>query len=272
MSVVTRSVNGAPSRTAQTPFGDRQLDVEAMREIAEHRCRRQPLDDHADLRSGLLGPRAARDELPRPPIPAGRRPARDDQVSHSGQSGERVRPRARRLGEPPHLCQAARDERRLGVVAEREAVRPTCGERDDVLRRRAELDADDVVAHVDAEEDRVHRDLDAHGELEVVARDDGCRRKPAHDLVGDVRAREDGDGAVPNQGRESRAGCGVEPLREADDGRIARKRRHDLGEHATRNGDEDELGVGDRRCRRSSPPRSRRGGPPSRSAGSGPSG
>ena len=33
---------------------DRELDLEAVREIAEHRRGRQTLDDHADLGGGLL--------------------------------------------------------------------------------------------------------------------------------------------------------------------------------------------------------------------------
>ena len=57
-----------------------------------------------------------------------------------------------RLGEPRHLGEPARDERRLRVVAEPEAVDAAGRERDHVLRRRAQLDADDVVVHVDAEE------------------------------------------------------------------------------------------------------------------------
>src|SRR5215210_6647375 len=40
-------------------LGDRQLDAEAPREVAEHRRRRQPLDDLRDLRPRLFGRRAA---------------------------------------------------------------------------------------------------------------------------------------------------------------------------------------------------------------------
>ena len=35
-------------------FGDRQLDAEAVRDVAQHGRRRQTLDDHADLGDGLL--------------------------------------------------------------------------------------------------------------------------------------------------------------------------------------------------------------------------
>ena len=41
----------------------------------------------------------------------------------------------------------------FGVVAEPEPVHAARRERDHVLRRGAELDADEVVVHVDAEDD-----------------------------------------------------------------------------------------------------------------------
>ncbi len=57
-------------------------------------------------------------------------------------------PRRRDLG------QAARDQRRFGVLAVAEAVRHAAGDGDDVLQRAADLDADQVVAGVDAERRR----------------------------------------------------------------------------------------------------------------------
>ena len=77
---------------------------------------------------------------------------RDDQVAHAGEPGERLGPRARRLAEPRHLGEAAGDQRRLRVVAEPQPVDAAGRERDHVLRRRAELDADEVRVDVDAEE------------------------------------------------------------------------------------------------------------------------
>ena len=94
-----------------------------------------------------------------------------------------------RLGEARHLGEAAGDERRLGVVAELEAVGAAGGERDHVLRRGAELDADEVVADVDAERDRGDRRLQVERELLVLARDHRRGRQVARDLVRDVRAR-----------------------------------------------------------------------------------
>ena len=153
-----------PSSTCADALGDRQLDAEPLREVAQHRRRRQPLDDHADLRDRLVGRR-------RPARSARRRggcgrgdSARDDQVAHAGEARERLGRAAAGLAEPGHLGQPARDQRRLGVVAEAEAVDAAGGERDHVLRRGAELDADEVVVDVDAEDGRVDRVLQLAGE------------------------------------------------------------------------------------------------------------
>ena len=247
MSWPTRSVSDVPSSTAHTPFGDGELDLEAMREIPKDRRRGQSLDDHADLGRRLLRARAARDELSRSPVPSGRRPAGDDEVAHPGEPRERVRAGAGRLGETPHLREPARDERGLRVVAEREAVRPAGGEGDDVLRRRAQLDAGDVVAHVDAEQDRVHRDLHPDRELEVVARDDGGRRQ-ARTISSAMFGPESTATGLSRTSVESRAPvAGSRPFVRLRIGRVARKPCDDLAEDPARNGDDDELGVGDRR-------------------------
>ena len=177
-------------------------------------------------------------------------------------------PCAGRLREPTHLREPTRDERRLGVVAQREAVRPTGGERDDVLRRRAELDADDVVGHVDAEEDRVDRDLHAYCELEVVARHDGRGREPARRSRRRCSARR---GRRPGRSRtsvESRAPvAGSRPfvrLRTgASPGSVRRPRRTRDSEPRRRRARRLQ-----RERRRSSRRRSRRASPLSRSAGS----
>ena len=93
----------------------------------------------------------------------------------------------------------------------------------------------------------MHRDLHAHGELEIVARNHGRGREPADDLVGDVRPGEDGDRTVAHERREPLAGRGVETLGQADDRRVAAEPCDDLGEHPARNRDHDELGVPDGR-------------------------
>ena len=90
-------------------LGDRQLDPEAVREVAEDRRRRQPLDDLADLGGRLVRGRAARDQLAGAAVAAEAAPARDHQVAHPGEAGERLGPRAAGRAEPGHLGDAARD-------------------------------------------------------------------------------------------------------------------------------------------------------------------
>ena len=137
----------------------------------------------------LFRPERAQQVTTRSPIPA--RPAK---VSGPG---------AGHLGQPPHLGEAAGDERRLRVVAEPEPVGPSRRERDHVLRRRAELDAEDVVVHVDTEGRRRDRELELHGEREALARDHRGGGQALRDLLRDVRAGEDRDRAVANDGRET---------------------------------------------------------------------
>ena len=203
---------------------DRELDLEAVREVAQDGRRRQPLDDHADLRRAPPpggAPRAMSSPARR--FRPGRRPARDDEVAHAREPGERVGPRAGRLGEPPHLGEPARDERRLRVVAEREAVRAARGERDDVLRRRAQLDAGHVVAHVDAEERPSARRPGAGPR----ARGRRSRRRPrpgargrSHRRCSVRRAPRRVDPATSVDSRSPVAGS--RPLREAEDRRVSR--------------------------------------------------
>jgi hypothetical protein len=115
------------------------------------------------------------------------------------------------------------------------------GERDHVLRRGAQLDADEVRVDVGAEEARVERMLELPGEEAVLARDHGSRRQTLGDLLRHVRPGEDGDRAPAHSGREALARLRVESLGEAQHGRLPRQRLHDLGERAARHGDDDEV-------------------------------
>ncbi len=91
------------------------------------------------------------------------------------------------------------------------------------------------------------RNLDADRKLEVVARNDCGRREPADDLVGDVGAGEHRNRPSRDEGRERRSGRRIEPLRETEDRRVAGQVGDDLAEHAARDRENDELGVGERR-------------------------
>ena len=114
--------SGMPSSTAQTPsvIGS---SMPSRRPRSRRTGRgRQPFDHLADLRSRLVGvaPRAISS-------PARRlRPGGCQHVTirspMPGEPGERLGLSPARLAQPRHLDQAARDQRRLRVVAEREAV------------------------------------------------------------------------------------------------------------------------------------------------------
>ena len=75
----------------------------------------------------------------------------EHQIAQAAQPGQRLAPAAHRAGEPRDLRQSARDQRRHRVVAEVQRLVDAGGDRDDVLQRRADLDADDVVGSVEPE-------------------------------------------------------------------------------------------------------------------------
>ena len=79
-------------------------------------------------------------------------PAGDDEVAHPGEPEERLGVGPGGLAEARHLREPARDQRRLRVVADLEPVAGAGGERDHVLRGRAELHPDQVVVQVDPED------------------------------------------------------------------------------------------------------------------------
>ena len=77
--------------------------------------------------------------------------ARQHEIAEAAQTRQRFAPAAGGAGQPRHLRQAARDQRGQRVVAEAEPLDDAGGNRDDVLQRPADLDADDVVAAVQTE-------------------------------------------------------------------------------------------------------------------------
>ena len=81
----------------------------------------------------------------------GDEPAGGDDVADAGEARERQRVRAGGDPEPGHLGQAAGHQPRLAVVAEAELLRRARRDRDDVLERAAQLDAEHVAVHVEPE-------------------------------------------------------------------------------------------------------------------------
>ena len=71
-------------------------------------------------------------------------------------------------------------------------------------------------------------------------------RQSGADLLREVRAGENGDRAILEEGREPRTGGRIEPLREAQHRAVGRELAHDVGIGAARNGEDDELGRCDR--------------------------
>ena len=178
MSCDTRSAIDVPSRTAQTP----SVIGSSTRESVRERSRStgavvSPSTTIPISATASSGARTLRDQLARSTVPPRWRPARDDEVAHAREPGERVGPRpaeasaSRRISARPRATRAA-----FALSPSESPSAAARGEGDHVLRRGAQLDAGDVVGHVDAEERGVSDELKPHGQLEVVARPP--RRRP----------------------------------------------------------------------------------------------
>ena len=195
-------------------FGDRQLDADAPRQVAQHRRGGQPLDDLADLRPRLVGRRAARDQLARAAVAAERvearrrsgRPCRRGPENVSGSAPQASPSRA--ISTSPRVMSAD-----FALSPSPSPSTAPADEGDHVLRGAAELDADQVAVDVDAERARVDRLLQAQRERFVLRGDHGRARQAGRDLLRHVRPREHGHRA--DRARGSRAGCrspGSRPL------------------------------------------------------------
>ena len=138
-----------------------------------------------------------------PVVARQRRAAGRDDVADPGQTGERQRVRPGGDPEPGHLGQAAGHQAGLAVVAEAELLGGAGGDREDVLERAAQLDADEVAVDVEPEPAAAEPSLDPLGERLVVGRHDRRGRQAAGDLEGEVRSGQRGD-----PGRVEPAGLG----------------------------------------------------------------
>ena len=74
-----------------------------------------------------------------------------DQIAGAAQSIKGPRISTHRGAETQKFCQGTGDERRLRVVAEPEAIADAGGNREDILERAAQLDADGLIARINAE-------------------------------------------------------------------------------------------------------------------------
>ena len=124
-----------------------------------------------------------------------------------------------------------------------QAVDSARRERDDVLRRRAQLDPDDIGVDVRAEERRAQRVLELPCEVPVLARDHGRGRQARGDLLRHVRAGEHRDRTPAHARREALARRRVESLCEAEDRSVARQRLDDVAERRARDGRDDDVDI-----------------------------
>ena len=243
MSEPARSCSDMPSSTAQTPSV-----IGSSTPMRRDRSRStgavvSPSTTWPICALASSGAGAARDQLPRAAVASQGVEARHDQIAHPGQPRERLRLRAAGLSEPRHLDEAAGDQRRLRVVAQPEPVHRAGGQCDHVLRRPAELDADQVAVHVDTERPRVDRLLQPQCERLVLRRDHRGTRQAGRHLLRHRRAGEHRDGAAVHERRQPVAGRRIEAFDEAQDRHIAAHMREHLAEGEARDGDHDEIGF-----------------------------
>src|SRR5579859_850946 len=141
---------------------------------------------------------AAADLLARPAIAAVAAGARGDDVPQPGQAGDSPRITSRGLDEPANFSQRTRDQRGARVVAIAKPVSRPGRQRDDVLERAAQLDADQVGRGIHPKRWPVEQLLEQRGDTRVGARDDGRGRQPAADFFSMRRPRERRDVAGGN--------------------------------------------------------------------------
>ena len=140
-----------PASTSAIWVGDRQLDAVARAERERRARRAHALGDHLHAGEDVVQRPAARELDPDVAVAAQIAGAGQHEIAEAAQARERFALAARRAGQPRNLRKAARDQRRQRVVAEPEPFDDAGGDRDDVLHRAADLDADHIVAAIEAE-------------------------------------------------------------------------------------------------------------------------
>lgn len=122
ISPATSSSSDVPSSTLQTPS---VIGVSILSRCERSRSTGAVVRPSTTIpisrTASRIGP--LRDQFPCAAVAARLRPARDDEVAHTGKPRERLGPAAGRFRETTHLREAARDQGSLGVVAEAETVR-----------------------------------------------------------------------------------------------------------------------------------------------------
>jgi hypothetical protein len=119
--------------------------------------------------------------------------ARDHAIAEAGEACKGQRPRPSADAQPCHLGDAAGDQRRLAVVTGADPVADTGGDGDDVLERARELDADDVIAAVEAQRAAVATIAHNLRDRCVSGGHDAGGGQSASHLDGDVGTAQRGD-------------------------------------------------------------------------------
>jgi len=123
--------------------------------------------------------------------------ARDHEIAHASQPGERLRIPAHRFAEPGQLREPPGDDHGSRIVPDAQALGHARRDGDHVLEGAADLAADHVVVRVDAEHAASKHVLEGRRDREVLGGHHAGRGIPGHDLLGDVG---------PGQGRRRPAG------------------------------------------------------------------
>ena len=153
--------------------GDRHLDVEAICQSEGSVDRVGALGHTAHRPFDLVPVPALRQLLAEPVVARQARTARRDDIADPREAGKGQRVGAGRQTEAHHLGEPAGDEPSLAVVPEAQAVGSAGGNRDDVLERTAQLDAEDVGVDVQPELPSAQPLLNPGGQLQVLGGNDG---------------------------------------------------------------------------------------------------
>ncbi len=215
--------------------GDGHVHAVGAGELHDAAAGRHALDDRYRRLQGPVDALAPADSLAEAAVAAHRREARGHQVAHARQAREGLPAGAQGLSQAGDLHQAARQQRRLGVVPQLQPVQDARGDGDDVLGRSGELHAQRVVVGVDAEVPQREQLLHAPGEGGVLRRGDDRRGLPAGDLGGDARSGQHGQGAtalapvehVGDDVRRTQQRVVLDALGDRADGQVARTRPGD---------------------------------------------
>ena len=130
---------------------DRHVDPEMAGEVV--RCARglHAFGDVPDLREDRRQRLSPRQRQANPPVAREVARAGQYEIAQSGESRQRLSLAAQRRRQPAGFREAARDQRRAGIVAEAQAIARARSDGEHVLHGASRFDARDIVARVGAQ-------------------------------------------------------------------------------------------------------------------------